>query len=345
MSGGVAMEKTAYFRWGAVAVIIAMFVVLLWIARDGLYPFLLAILLSYFLSPAVEWLERRRMPRTISLILLYLLGGIVICVLGWKGIPIFLREIEAFAQGLPQITEGFEAIFLSWDIYQAERFPPMLRHIIEQNIAEAKLMIEDLLGAMIHRIVSLMEYTIGIAVSPIIAFYLLHDWRNIRRSIFDLLPEKYRQEGGVIACEVNRVLSGVIRGQLIISIFVSSAVMAGLYYLDVPYAILLGILAGILDIIPYFGAIFGAVPAVLFGLLISPITALKVVILFFIVHQLESSVIHPKIVGDSIGMHPLAVLFFVFLGGEAGGLIGMVIGVPLAAIIRIIFYHIMRLTA
>lgn len=339
------MERITYVRWTIVVVLAVFLVVLLWIAREGMYPFLLAVLLSYFLSPAVVWFERRKVSRTISLILLYVFGGLVVCAFLWKGIPIFLREIESFIESLPQISQQLESVVLSLERYQAEKFPPMVKHIIEQNINEAEMMIETSLGALIHRIIGLMEYTIGVAVSPIIAFYILHDWQRIRKSLFELLPIECRGTCGEIAAEVNRVLSGVIRGQVIISIFVGTAVTVGLYYFGVPYAILLGVLAGILDVIPYFGAIFGAVPAILFGLFISPLTALKVTILFFVVHQLESSIIHPNVVGDSIGMHPLAVLFFVFLGGEVGGLVGMVIGVPLAAIIKIIFHHIMRLTA
>ncbi len=339
------MERITYVRWTIVVVLAVFLVVLLWIAREGMYPFLLAVLLSYFLSPAVVWFERRKVSRTISLILLYVFGGLVVCAFLWKGIPIFLREIESFIESLPQISQQLESVVLSLERYQAEKFPPMVKHIIEQNINEAEMMIETSLGALIHRIIGLMEYTIGVAVSPIIAFYILHDWQRIRKSLFELLPIECRGTCGEIAAEVNHVLSGVIRGQVIISIFVGTAVTVGLYYFGVPYAILLGVLAGILDVIPYFGAIFGAVPAILFGFFISPLTALKVAILFFVVHQLESSVIHPNVVGDSIGMHPLAVLFFVFLGGEVGGLIGMVIGVPLAAIIKIIFHHIMRLTA
>ena len=339
------MERITYVRWTIVVVLAVFLVVLLWIAREGMYPFLLAVLLSYFLSPAVVWFERRKVSRTISLILLYVFGGLVVCAFLWKGIPIFLREIESFIESLPQISQQLESVVLSLERYQAEKFPPMVKHIIEQNISEAEMMIETSLGALIHRIIGLMEYTIGVAVSPIIAFYILHDWQRIRKSLFELLPIECRGTCGEIAAEVNHVLSGVIRGQVIISIFVGTAVTVGLYYFGVPYAILLGVLAGILDVIPYFGAIFGAVPAILFGLFISPLTALKVAILFFVVHQLESSIIHPNVVGDSIGMHPLAVLFFVFLGGEVGGLVGMVIGVPLAAIIKIIFHHIMRLTA
>ena len=339
------MERITYVRWTIVVVLAVFLVVLLWIAREGMYPFLLAVLLSYFLSPAVVWFERRKVSRTISLILLYVFGGLVVCAFLWKGIPIFLREIESFIESLPQISQQLESVVLSLERYQAEKFPLMVKHIIEQNINEAEMMIETSLGALIHRIIGLMEYTIGVAVSPIIAFYILHDWQRIRKSLFELLPIECRGTCGEIAAEVNHVLSGVIRGQVIISIFVGTAVTVGLYYFGVPYAILLGVLAGILDVIPYFGAIFGAVPAILFGLFISPLTALKVAILFFVVHQLESSIIHPNVVGDSIGMHPLAVLFFVFLGGEVGGLVGMVIGVPLAAIIKIIFHHIMRLTA
>ena len=196
--------------------IIILLVTLMWIAREGMYPFVIAILLSYFLSPAVEWLERWKMNRTIALALLYTIGGGVLCLVLRKGIPIFLREIEAFAQGLPQISSQFEEIFLSLDIYQAERFPPILRHVVEQNIAEANVMAETFLGALIHRIVGGAEYAVGVAVSPIIAFYLLYDWHSIRQTIFEWIPAEYRHDASVIAREINHVLSGVIRGQVII---------------------------------------------------------------------------------------------------------------------------------
>ncbi|MPM48860.1 hypothetical protein SDC9_95587 [bioreactor metagenome] len=98
-----------------------------------------------------------------------------------------------------------------------------------------------------------------------------------------------------------------------------------------------------LDIIPYFGAIIGATPAVTLALLHSPILALKVAFLFLIIHQLEGTVIGPKILGESVGLHPLSVIFFVFVGGELGGLPGMLLGVPVAAIVKVVFRHLYKL--
>ena len=92
------MERMTYIRWGTIVLVTVLLAVLLWVAREGMYPFLLAVLISYFLSPAVAWFEKRRVSRTISLILLYVFGGLIVCAFLWKGIPIFLREIESFIQ-------------------------------------------------------------------------------------------------------------------------------------------------------------------------------------------------------------------------------------------------------
>ncbi len=119
-------------------------------------------------------------------------------------------------------------------------------------------------------------------------------------------------------------------------------ISGGLYILDVRYALIIGILAGMLDIIPYFGAFIGATPAVTVALLDSPLLALKVAGLFFIVHQLEGTIIGPRILGDNVGLHPLTVIFFLFIGEEMAGLLGMLLGVPLAAVAKVLLSHLVK---
>jgi predicted PurR-regulated permease PerM len=176
-------------------------------------------------------------------------------------------------------------------------------------------------------------------ISPILAFYLLHDWFKIKEELLTLLPTKYRRETIAIFKDVDKVLSGVIRGQLTVALIVGVLVTIGLYFLHVKYFLLIAILASMLDVIPYFGAFIGATPAVTLALLHSPLLAFKVAILFFAIHQLEGTVIHPRILGENVGLHPLSVIFFVFVGGELGGFIGMLLGVPLAAIGKVFIRH------
>jgi len=140
--------------------------------------------------------------------------------------------------------------------------------------------------------------------------------------------------------KVNHVVSGFLRGQLIVSCIVGILVASCLSLLGVKYAIIVGIFAGLADIIPYFGPLISAVPAVALALTVSPWTALWVVILLIAIQQFEGSVLSPKIVGDRVGLHPLTVIFAVLAGGELMGILGMLMAVPVAATVKVVAAHV-----
>ena len=191
-------------------------------------------------------------------------------------------------------------------------------------------------------IIAVISHFIGLAISPVLAYYLLYDWPKIDNFIIGIIPVNLRRHSVQITKDIDRVLAGVIRGQLTVAIIVGTMVSLGLYFLNLQYALIIGIFAGTLDFIPYFGALLGAVPAVTVALLASPLLALKVAVMFMIIHQLEGAIIGPKIIGDNIGLHPVAVIFFLFVGEELGGVMGMLMGVPLAALGKIIFRYLLK---
>ncbi|MCX7781489.1 MAG: AI-2E family transporter, partial [Negativicutes bacterium] len=197
-------------------------------------------------------------------------------------------------------------------------------------------------ASLVDSLMGMLSYMIGLVITPVLAFYLLNDWYEIKEELLLLLPVRWRHEIILIVKDIDKVLSGVIRGQVTVAIIVGILVSIGLYLLDVKYAVLIGILAGMLDLIPYFGAVIGATPAVTLALLESPYLAVKVALLFFLIHQLEGTVIGPKILGESVGLHPLSVIFFVFVGSELGGLSGMLLGVPAAAVAKVLLRHIVK---
>ena len=129
---------------------------------------------------------------------------------------------------------------------------------------------------------------------------------------------------------------------MLVAALVGIFVSIGLHFLNLGYALLIGLFAGLLDVIPYFGAFIGALPAVGLALVSSPLLAFKVIVLFVIIHQLEGLVIHPQIMGEKVGLQPLSVIFWVFIGGELGGFTGMLLGVPAAAVGKVIVKHIRR---
>lgn len=316
----------------------------LWLVRGGLYPFIIAFLLAYILNPAVSWLTGKGLTRGWAIAILYVAVFSVIILGGSFLVPLLIRELESFGRELPLMTaKGEELLYaIQWK-YQNSALPPSLRTALDQGLVTLQAEAQGFVGDLVAAILGLMSRFIGLAISPVLAFYLLHDWHGISEAGLALLPARWRQETILILRDVDKVLAGVIRGQLTVAVIVGVLVSAGLHIMGVRFALIIGILAGMLDIIPYFGAFIGAAPAVTVALLDSPLLALKVAVLFLVIHQTEGTIIGPKILGENVDLHPLTVIFCLFVGGELWGLAGMLLAVPAAAIGKVLVRHLLRM--
>lgn len=324
------------------AVIVTVYFI--WSVRSGLYPFIIALFLAYLLNPAVCYLENKGLRRTAAILALYILVFSAMIFVGARGIPLIIRELENFGRELPfMVAKGEELIQFVQSQYQNSVLPYSLRVAIDNALLAVQNDIQQFIADVVNALIGLVSHSIGLVITPILAFYLLHDWYEIKEKLLQMIPMRWHTECILTFREIDKVLSGVIRGQLTVALIVGILVTIGLEILGVRYALLIGIVAGILDIIPYFGAFIGATPAVTLALLSSPWLALKVVLLFFAIHQLEGSIIGPQIMGDNVGLHPLSVIFFLFIGGELGGIPGMLLGVPIAAVGKVFIRHMIRM--
>ena len=315
----------------------------IWLVRSALYPFIIGLLIAYMLNPIVCYLEGKGLRRLFSIIILYLFLFAIVIIGGSKLLTVLIRDLEYFAQDLPQIVARInEILIFIQSQYQNSSLPYSLRLAIDEALLLAENDMQQFIGQIVNSIINIARNSIGVAISPILAFYLLHDWYAIKSKLLLLLPGRWRTECVLFFRDVDKVLGGIIRGQLTVACIVGVAVTSGLYFLQLKFALIIGILAAMFDIIPYFGPIIGAAPAVMLAILESPWMAVKVIIMFVIIQQIEGNIIHPKIVGDNIGLHPLTVIFFVFVGGEVGGLIGMLLGVPVAAIGKVFVGHLLK---
>ncbi len=316
----------------------------LWQVRGGLYPFVIAFLLAYILNPAVDWLVARGLKRAWAIALLYLALFSIVIVGGSRLIPLLVRELESFGRELPLMTaKGEELLYaIQWQ-YQHSALPPSLRVSIDEGLVSLQAAAQGLIATVVAAILGLLSHIIGLVISPVLAFYLLHDWHELSEAALGLLPARWRQEAVLVGRDVDKVLAGVIRGQLTVAVIVGLLVSVGLELLGVRFALIIGILAGLLDIIPYFGAFIGAAPAVTVALLESPLLALKVALLFLVIHQTEGTIIGPKIIGENADLHPLTVIFCLFVGEELAGLAGMLLGVPVAGVAKVLCRHLLRL--
>ena len=321
------------------------FVVLysLWFVRSALYPFIIGLFIAYLLNPLVCYLEGKGLKRLWAITVLYLLLFGIVIIGGSNLLTLLIRDLESFAKELPQMVAHIDGLLtFIQSQYQNSELPYSLRLAIDEALLSMESDVQEFIGHIVNGIIDIVRNSIGLVITPILAFYLLHDWNEIKDELVLLLPSRWRGEFILFFRDVDKVLSGIIRGQLTVACIVGIFITIGLYALQVKFALIIGIIAAVFDVIPYFGAIIGAAPAIMLAMLQSPWLTVQVIILFVLVQQIEGNIIHPRIIGENIGLHPLAVIFFVIVGGEVSGVLGMLLGVPLAAIGKVLIRHIMK---
>ena len=303
-----------------------------------LTPFVLGAFIAYLLHPVVEYLHAKGWPRALAILLIYTLffGGIGYGA--YKGIPIFLKQLQDMTESLPMLVD----IYKGWTdkIHDGTAtWPKQLHERIETTIGEA----EALAGRWLTKAVTSVKHVLNSAIIfllvPLIAFYLLKDIDHLKKVALEWTPSKWRSEGITFLQDVDKSLGSYIRGQLLVCVLVGSIASLSFWIAGMKYPLLLGMIVGATNVIPYFGPIIGAVPAALLAATVSVKMVLIVLGIIFLLQFIEGNVLSPLIVGKSLHMHPLVIMFSLFLGGEIAGVVGMMVAVPLVAITKAAFLH------
>lgn len=308
--------------------------------RAALAPFVYAAIITYLLAAPVEQLEKRGVPRAAAILLLYAGAGGLVVLLVTQILPIISGELNAFAERLPFYTAQLQGL-VHWfhRNYTRVELPASLRQVLDETISRAEQTLLGYIRAAAGVALTVFSHALSLVIAPVLAFYLLRDLKQIKESVASLLPPAVRSEVFSLLHQIDVVLGGFIRGHLLVSLLVGLLSFAGLALLGVDFALVIGLVAGIFDIIPYFGPVIGALPAVAIALLQSPLLALYVIILFLVIHEIESAVISPKVLGDRVGLHPLAVIFALLVGGNTAGIVGLLLAVPVAASAKALFLY------
>lgn len=339
-----------YARNGSIAVLVLSVLFFLYHVGDKLIgvllPFFLAVILAYILNPLVEFLEKRRIPRFLGILLIYAVFFFLFLAIGFSIIPTLILELQGLAEGIPEYTRHVRQFILHLQgEYQRINIPANVRDVLNQNITAIQNWLLRLVEQVSHRILALFSQTFMLFVIPILVYYILRDMESLKRSVLALFPVQYRKWVVAMGSEMDRTMGAYFRGVLLTSFLVAAMVYSGLLIVGMEFALLLGLISGITNIIPYFGPIIGAIPAVIIALLASPVLALKVIAVVVIVQQIESQLITPQVIGRALGLHPLAVIFVLILGGTLFGLTGLIFAVPLTAMLRIFIKHALELAA
>ncbi|MCR3921852.1 MAG: AI-2E family transporter, partial [Firmicutes bacterium] len=304
------------------------------------------VILAYILNPLVEFLENRRVPRSLGILLIYAVFFIAGFIFSVTVIPSLINDLQKLGEMVPQYTEQFQQfLFNLQSNYRRINLPESLRLALDQNILELQIGVQAVLERATGTVLSIFSNLMTILVIPLVVYYILRDMDSLKRSLVLLFPKKYRNWITSMGSEMDRTLGAYFRGMLIICFLVGFMTYLGLVVVGLDFALILGIISGLTNIIPYFGPIIGAIPAILLALLTSPSQVMKVILVYVIVQQLESQVIAPQILGRSLGLHPLVVIIILIVGGKFFGLPGLIFAVPLTAIIRIFLKHAVDLAA
>jgi predicted PurR-regulated permease PerM len=318
---------------------------LLHLLGPALSPFLLAAILAYICSPGVDWLARRRVPRPAGSVLVLALLGLGLAGLALILLPLVQEQISRIADKLPPALSRLEAVAGPWlsttlgiDI---RLDTAQLTDLAREHQDSLKKLLTNVVGTVSKNGLMLIGVLASLLLVPIVMFYLMSDWPTLLGKIDALVPRRWHQRVITIAGEIDAVLGQFLRGQVSVMLLLALYYSLGLWLAGVEFALPVGILTGLLIIIPYAG--FGL------GLILAALTAfmqgagwpplIGVAIVYGIGQVLESFVLTPYIVGDRIGLHPLAVIFALVAFGQLFGFFGILLALPASAALLVGLRH------
>ncbi len=305
-----------------------------------LSPFIIAIVIAYLIYPLVIRFERKGLKRSIAIIIIYIFLALVLVFFGIYIMPYIFSNAKELFNTLPHITNNYQELFNSFiSKLRSSNWSPEIKKLIFSEIGHGSEFIQNYTANAMKKSLTLVASSLlilfDIILSMIIAYYFLKDIEGIKRSALMLAPKRMRNDLINIGREINNIVTHFIQGQLLTAIIVGILETIGLLIVHVKYPFVLGIVGGIANIIPFFGPILGAVPAIAIALLESPTKALLAALVFIIVQQIDNAFISPKIIEGKLGLHPITTIIAVLIGGQFFGIIGMIIGVPVTAILKV----------
>ena len=324
-------------------ILLAALIAALWLFKPVLLPFLAGLAIAYFLEPLVSKLEKRKVPRWAGALIVlscFILVVVMIILLVW---PLLNSQIGALINALPEYSSKIREHYVPWAEGWLARFSPedveRIRDAATQSAGDAAGWVSTTIKNIVSGGFALIDAVALSILTPVTAFHVLRDWKKLTKTVDQLIPRRHYEIVREQMHEIDLTLSGFVRGQAIVCLILGSIYSMGLALNGLKYGATVGIIAGVLTIIPYVGTVFGWATSFILACVQFDGDWLRigmVMAVFAVGHFFEAYVLTPRLVGHRVGLHPIWILFALIAGLKLMGFMGVLIAVPTAAVIGVL---------
>lgn len=332
-------------KWMALALLLLTGWVV-YLLAPVLSPFVGGAVLAYLGDPLVDRLEEKGVNRTIGVSLIFLLFTTIAVLAVLMLIPMIQKQVVIVYQSVPEFITWLNVTALPWleanvGLSLEALEPEALLSTLESHMGQASSIVAEILKSVGSSSLAMALWLTNLVLIPVVAFYLMRDWDIMVGHIQDLLPRKRVNVINQLAREMDEVLGAFLRGQLLVMLALGIIYSIGLWWVGLNVALVVGMIAGLASVVPYLGFIIGIASAIITALVqFGDVTTLVyIAIVFGIGQALESMLLTPLLVGDKIGLHPVAVIFAIMAGGQLFGFVGILVALPVAAMIMVLLRH------
>ncbi len=319
---------------------------LLYLLAPVLTPFFAAALLAYLGDPLVDRLEEKKLSRTLSVVIVFVCLFIIIAFFMLLLFPMLEQQISYLLNNFPAYIDVLQNKLLPGLAEKLGIDPALLnldslKKLLEQHYKQAGGLAVTVFSSLTQSGMALLAWLANMVLIPVVTFYLLRDWDILVVRIHELLPRKYEPLIVKLARESDEVLASFMRGQFMVMLALGAIYSFGLWFAGLKLALLIGMMAGLVSFVPYLGFILGVLAASIAVLLQTHelMQLMPVFAVFAVGQAFESMLLTPMLVGDKIGLHPVAVIFAVLAGGQLFGFVGILLALPVAAVLAVIIRH------
>lgn len=339
-------------RWFRTAIGIILFLVIIWLLNEVKFiftplvifvqtlflPFLIAGILFYLFRPLIQLLEKWRVPRTIAILLIFLvIAALLALVISFIG-PIIQDQVTRLIKNVPAMISAIEDAITYWQLNQ-EFIPDFVKDAVS-DIGGKIQQIASKTGVFIGNFLSnVFSFIFALVVVPFILFYLLKDRDKFSSSLLRFFPQSKEDEIRHVLADMDNALSSYIKGQLMVSFVVGILLLIGYLIIGLDYALLLALVAMVTNVIPFLGPFLATVPAVIVAWFQEPVKVLLVIVVMVAAQQIESNLVSPRVMGKVLNVHPLTIILLILVGGNLAGVLGMILIIPTYAVAKVVVKH------